>query len=361
MALSSRSVVRAIIVAVVALGLFAAWQYTRPPGVPDGFATSNGRIEAVEIHIAAKTAGRVEDIFVSDGAFVKAGDTLAKIDTASLEAQLREAEAQLERARIGVDIANAQVRQQEAQKASMQALLEQRKAELDIASKSLERTEQLAERGTASQQRLDEERATNEGAKAAVAAAEANLAASDASLGYARAQVIAAKADVDATAATIDRIQVEIDDATLKAPRDGRVQYIVARPGEVVGAGSTVLNMVDLGDVYMSFFLPTSEAGQVSVGAEARIIFDAAPDYVVPAEVFFVADVAQFTPKTVETADERQKLMFRIKARLPEAILRQYVRIVKTGVPGVAYVRLDPSKEWPEDLKIRLPEPPAGG
>jgi HlyD family secretion protein len=140
----------------------------------------------------------------------------------------------------------------------------------------------------------------------------------------------------------------------LKAPRDGRVQYRVSQPGEVLAAGGRVLNMVDLGDVYMTFFLPTAEAGRVAMGAEVRLVLDAIPQYVIPAKATFVADVAQFTPKTVETEEERQKLMFRIKAHIAPDLLRQYIQYVKTGLPGMAYVQLDPDAQWPDKLKIKL-------
>ncbi len=140
----------------------------------------------------------------------------------------------------------------------------------------------------------------------------------------------------------------------LKAPRDGRVQYRVAQPGEVLAAGGRVLNMVDLGDVYMTFFLPTADAGRVAIGAEVRLVLDAIPQYVIPAKATFVADVAQFTPKTVETEEERQKLMFRIKAHIAPDLLRQHIEHVKTGLPGMAYVQLDPASQWPDNLKIKL-------
>jgi HlyD family secretion protein len=115
-----------------------------------------------------------------------------------------------------------------------------------------------------------------------------------------------------------------------------------------------VLNMVDLTDVYMTFFLPTKQAGRVALGAEARLVLDAAPQYVVPAKISFVADVAQFTPKTVETEEERQKLMFRIKAQIDPSLLREHLQQVKTGLPGMAYVRLDPQVDWPAELQTRL-------
>ena len=124
----------------------------------------------------------------------------------------------------------------------------------------------------------------------------------------------------------------------------------------MIAAGGTVLNMVDLTEVYMNFFLPTAAAGRLHVGSETRLIFDAAPEYVVPATISYVADVAQFTPKTVETQDERLTLMFRVKARIAPELLRKYLNIVKTGVPGVAYVRVDSSAQWPAELQVKLPE-----
>ena len=152
-----------------------------------------------------------------------------------------------------------------------------------------------------------------------------------------------------------DRIQAEIDDSTLRAPRPGRVQYLVAQPGEVVAGGGRVLNLIDLGDVYMTFFLPERAAGKVALGTEVRLVLDAAPEYVIPAQVSFVASVAQFTPKTVETADERQKLMFRVRARIDPGLMRKHLARVKTGLPGVAWVRIDPDAPWPENLTIKLP------
>lgn len=85
-------------------------------------------------------------------------------------------------------------------------------------------------------------------------------------------------------------------------------------------------------------------------------MIDAVPDYVIPAKVSYVASVAQFTPKTVETASEREKLMFRVKARLDPALLEKYITYVKTGVPGMAYLRLDPEAEWPANLQIKVPQ-----
>ncbi|PZW46833.1 HlyD family secretion protein [Humitalea rosea] len=345
-----------LLVLAAAGGGYLLWRSYQPEGLPAGFASGNGRIEAVEIDIAAKSAGRIREILANEGEFVTAGQVLARMDTAISEAQLREAEAGLQQAIIGIDVARSQVRQREADRAAALAVVDQREAELDAAQRRVARSEELAPRGTVPAQRLDDDRASFQGARAAVSIAQAQVAAADAALGTARSQVIAAQSAVEATRATIQRIQTDIDDGTLRSPRDGRVQYRVAQPGEVVSAGGRVLNLVDLVDVYMTFFLPTEAAGRVAIGTEVRLVLDAVPTLVIPAQASFVAAVAQFTPRTVETAEERLKLMFRIKARIDPGLLRQHIEQVKTGVPGIAYIRLDPAIEWPARLQVRLPQ-----
>ncbi len=346
-------IVLGLVILVGGAGYYA-WQQSRTDALPEGIASGNGRIEAVEIDVSAKSPGRIKDILVDEGDFVKAGDVLVRMDTTQLEAQRRQAQAQLQRAKIGVDTANTLIIQREAERTAAAAVVTQREAELDAAERTLTRSERLASSNTISQQVLDNDRATERGAAATVAAAKAQLAASDAGINAAKAQVVDAAAAVESARAAIESIEAEIDDATLRSPRDGRVQYRIAEPGEVLGSGGRVLNLVDLGDVYMTFFLPTAQAGRVALGTEVRLVLDAAPRYVIPAKATFVADVAQFTPKTVETEEERQKLMFRIKAQIAPDLLRKYIQQVKTGLPGVAYVRIDPEAEWPTNLQGTL-------
>lgn len=328
-------------------GGYYAWQNLDSNALPAGIASGNGRIEAVEIDISTKTPGRIKEIMVDEGDFVTAGQVLAQMDTVQLEAHKRQAEAQQQRAIIGVEAAKNLVTQREAEKAAAEAVLAQRRAQLDAAERRFARSEQLVKTSTVSQQVLDDDRATAEGARAAAKAAEASLAASDAAINSAKSQVVDAEASVEAAKASVESIVADINDSTLVSPRDGRIQYRVVQPGEVLAAGGRVLNLVDLGDVYMTFFLPTAEAGLLTIGSEVRLMLDAAPQYIIPAKVSYVADVAQFTPKTVETAEERQKLTFRIKAQIPKDLLKKYIRMVKTGLPGVAYVKVDPKAEWP--------------
>ncbi|MBU3029550.1 HlyD family secretion protein [Paracoccus marinaquae] len=341
--------------AVLAVAAWLAWQSSTANGLPEGIASGNGRIEATEIDIAALSGGRIAEIRAEEGQVVRKGEVLVQMDLLQLSAQKRQAEAQLRRARIGVDTARSLVTQAEAQHKAAEATVEQARASADAAASRLSRAEGLARTNVVSQQVLDDARAAGRETQAGLASAEANLAATEAAISSARAQVVDAEAAVEAATAAIEGIDVLIDDTALESPRDGRVQYLIAQEGEIVAAGGRILNLVDLEDVYMTFFLPTSQAGRVEVGAEARLVMDAAPDYVIPARISYVADVAQFTPKTVETAEEREKLMFRVRAQVDPDLLRKYSDYVKTGLPGMAYLRIDPDIEWPDSLSNLVP------
>ena len=366
---------------VIGLGVFA-WRQLQPSGLPEGFAMGNGRIEATEIDIATKAAGRVKEILVNDGDFLKAGDIVARMDTQTLEAELRQAQAQVRQAQQAKATAAAVVAQRESAKATAAAVVAereqtkaaaaavvtQRESELALTEKEFTRSQQMAFKGLIAQQQLDSDYTRYKSATAALSAARSQLVEAQSTIAaatsqvaeaqfameVAKSQVAEAQSALDAALAAIERIEADIADSVLKAPRDGRVQYRVAQPGEVLGAGGRVVNMIDLTDVFMTFFLPTAVAGRVALGTEIRLVLDAFPQYVIPAQASFVADVAQFTPKTVETASEREKLMFRIRAQIPPELLRKHITRVKTGLPGVAYVRLDPNVEWPAHLAVRV-------
>lgn len=342
----------ALIVSVVLVTII--WQRYGALNGDNGIVSGNGRIEAVEIDVASRTPGRVKEVLVNEGDFVTGGQAIALMDTETLRAQLRQAEAQLQQVLSAIATAQSQLAQRESDKAAAQAMVAQREVELNAARANLTRASALAERGFISPQAVDDAKTRVQSAEASLAAARAQVAASTAAIASAQSQVEGAKSSAGAAQANLERIQADIDDATLKAPRDGRVQYLVAQPGEVVGGGGRILNMVDLSDVYMTFFLPTAAAGRIAVGSEVRIVLDAAPQHVIPARISFVADVAQFTPKTVETASEREKLMFRLRARIAPELLKKHILKVKTGLPGVAYVRLDATAEWPERLRMNL-------
>ncbi|MBS0421203.1 MAG: HlyD family efflux transporter periplasmic adaptor subunit [Proteobacteria bacterium] len=305
------------------------WKHTGGTVLPAGIVSSNGRLEATEIDIATKLAGRISEVLVQEGDFVERGQIVARMDTNVLQAQFREAQADANRAKMALATANA--------------VVDQRRNELTLAQSILRRSKQLVDGHFISVEKLDSDQAQFNVASATLTAAVS--------------QVSIAKAALQAAGAAIERIQADIDDSVLRAPTAGRAQYRLAQPGEVLPAGGKVIGMLDLADVYMTLFLPEDSAGRLAIGSEARLVFDAAPQYVVPARITFVATEAQFTPKTVETATERQKLVFRIKAQLDPDLLRKHWTQVKAGVPGTGYVRVNPASVWPQTLAIRLPAP----
>ena len=295
--------------------------------MPAGIVKTNGRIEATEVDVSAKYPGRLATVTVDEGDEVTAGQVVATISSPETEAQLRGAQAQVLKAKQAL--------------AEAIALIAQRKSDLDFTRTDLERARTLVGKGDISQQVADLRRNKFE-------AAEAGYVAANAQRDQADAAIKAAESDVE-------RFQSILVDLTLVSPRSGRVQYRLARAGEVVAAGQRVLTILDLNDVYMTIYLPAGIAGQLTIGDEARTILDPLPQFVLPNTVSFVATEAQFTPKSVETGEEREKLMFRVKLQGDPQILSKYHRQVKTGVRGLAFVRTDPKIPWPNELALKLP------
>ena len=267
---------------------------------------------------------------MEEGSNVTQGQVVAKITSPEYEAQLRAAQADVQNAKDALAAAEAEITS--------------RKSALEFAKSDFERGQELMKTGFITKQVFEQRKRNYD---AAVAAVQSFTSQRD-----------QAQSKIKNSEAEVERIQSIISDLTLVSPRLGRVQYQLARAGEVVAAGAPIVTILDLTDVYMTIFLPAADAGRLSVGEEARIILDPVPDYIVPAKVSFVAADAQFTPKTVETKDERAKLMFRIKLKIDSDVLQQYYTRVKTGVRGLGFVRTKPDVEWPADLQVKLPKPP---
>lgn len=321
----SISIVLITLLAVLGFGLWTV--LFKPTGLPpEGFARGNGRIEADLIDISPRLAGRVAEIRVREGDRVRPGDVLAVMDTTELNSQLMRAEAAVASAQAAVGVAAAQVTEAEAK--------------LALARSEQARAETLSKRDMLSRQDLDIRRTETQVAEAAVAASNANLRVRERT--------------VDAESAAREETASRIADSTLSAQTAGRVLYRLAQPGEILGSGGKLLTLVSLEDVYMEFFLPATEAPRVRIGDEARIVPDILSNTAIPAIASFVSPQAQFTPKQVETVTERESLMFRIRVRIPAELVAARMDQIKTGVRGVAWVRLagdDGSlREWPKGL-----------
>jgi HlyD family secretion protein len=319
---------------VVAAGLvlggtgWVYWRWNAVDALPAGVVVANGRVEATQIEIAIKTAGRILEILPHEGDLIEIGEIVARLDPAEIEAQLRESVAVAMKARAAVLTAKAAVAS--------------RNSERLLADQGLRRTAELASKGYATLEKLDQQKQQVAGGHAAVAAAEA--------------QVAEAAAAANAADAQTDRIKTLLNDATIRSPARGRVQYRLIEPGAVLGAGGRILTLLDLLDVSMTVFLPATDAGRLAIGDAARVVLDASPLSVFPVTISFVAAEAQFTPKTVETKDEREKLMFRVKLQASREMLLSVEDRVKSGLRGVAYLRVDHAVEWPTRLAVKLPQ-----
>lgn len=317
-----------LILGAGAAGGYTYWAQVQASRVPEGLARANGRIEVERVDVATKYAGRLAEVRVNEGAFVQKGDILAGTDTSEILAQLAAAKAAVHRAHQSIARARAEV--------------SLRDAELKLAEAELARVVELVRTNASTRAELDRRTAQRDVSKAALESA--------------RVAIEDAKAATEAAEAQVAQIEATIVDMTLKAPVTGRVEYRLAQAGEVVPSGGRVLTLLDLSDVHMTIFLPTSQAGRVELGSEARIVLDSAPEYVVPATVSFVAAEAQFTPKYVETATEREKLMYRIKLHIDPMVLQTYRGYVKAGMTGNAYVKMRSTATWPASLTPRLPD-----
>lgn len=317
-----------VIVAVAVLIGVAVWMnYKSKNQLPEGFATSNGRLELQRLDVATLYAGRVQQLLVNEGDSVKENAVLAELSSEQSNSQVMAAEAGKDRAKETVVRAAAEVSARQQQ---------QKVAKLD-----LENTRQLYQQALVSKAELDRRQAAYDAEVAAVHAAQAAQAEATAAVEQAQAQIHSA----DSTH----------QDMLIRAPKAGRVEYRIAEVGNVLAAGSKVVTLLDPSDVTMTVFLPTNTVGKLKVGDDARIVLDGL-NAVFPAKIKFIADQAQFTPKYVETADEREKLMYKVKLAIPSEIALRYNQLLKGGMTGNGYVRLDSRANWPKQWAIQLPQ-----
>lgn len=323
-----RSLKWILLLIVIAGAAFLGYRYwkSKQSALPKGIASGNGRVEAKLVDAVAKEPLRVKEILVDEGDLVTPGQVLVRLDTVTLDAQLAQAKANVAAARERLAIARAGIVRAES--------------EIGLARIELERSGKLLEERSGSQREYDVRKTKVETTTAALAEEQAKLQT--------------AQAEVEVALADVATIQTRIDDATLISPVRGRVLYRLAEVGEVLAPGGKALTLVNLKDVYMEIFLPSEQASKVKVGAEARITLDHAPGRAAAGYVTFVSPEAQFTPKQVETLSEREKLMFRVKIKVPEELVSSYIEQVKTGVRGVGYVKFDESAAWPSWLQNLL-------
>jgi HlyD family secretion protein len=379
------------VVLAVALGAFALWRFVlRPPVVPPGVIAVSGRVEGDDSAVAAKTSGRIREITVREGDQVQAAQVIAVLDDEQIRAReqqamaaVRQAEArvtlsqhqigvleeQLQQSRLGVDQARAdaegKVSEAEGKLAAAEAQLAQAEASYAQAKWDREAMARLFKRELIAEQ--EAQRAQNneeaqaaivkasrrqvEAARGALTTAKANLvnpairssqvAAVQGQILQARADIAAAQAEAERARAMLEEARANRKDLNVIAPFTGTVATRTAEPGEVVNAGTAIVTLVNLGEVYLRAFVPEGQIGRVKLNQPARVYLDSAPTQPIDAYVLRIDPQASFTPENTYFREDRVKQVVGVKLRLKGA-----VGFAKPGMPADGEILVD-GQEWP--------------
>jgi HlyD family secretion protein len=304
---------------VVAGSALAVWLWLHQPQLPDYILSGNGRVEGNEVLIATKFTGRIDALLVDEGDRVTKGQVVARMDARAMRAELTAAQAREYQLLSEIKVTEAEV--------------SRCVSDLRFQRSELHRFQQLAEKDYASRELLERYKMQMESSQACLASANA--------------QKNVAQAQLKVAQANTRELSVNLGDMTITAPRNGRILYKVAEEGEVLSAGDGLLLLVDLDDLYMTIYLPERSVGKVKLDSDARIQVDALEGRYFSSVVTYIADEAEFTPKEVQTVEERQKLVFRIKLQ----VINNEERLLKPGMPGEGYVKLTASEPWPAEMQ----------
>jgi HlyD family secretion protein len=377
------------VAALIAIGALAYWYYLRPQNTSKPIRAS-GTIEATTVDVSFQVGGHVTAILVREGQAVKAGDVLARLQTAELEARVRQAEAagdailsqirqqetaieqrervvesQIRQARGQLDAARAaldrlrhgsrpeEIRAAEAQLSQSEAALGARKPEF-------QRAAELFQQGLISQERYDAARSALQSAEAAVSVARQQLAitrlgARREDIAEGEARVVAAESGLSAVeasrkdieiqregirgararqrelAAQLDSARVQLGYTEITAPLDGVILTRNIEAGEVVVPRSPVVTLANLNELWINVYVPETQTGHVRLGQKALIQVDSFPQEQFTGAVTFISSESEFTPKTIQTEEERIKLVYRVKITIDNTRQR-----LKPGMPADA-------------------------
>ncbi|XXQ67911.1 HlyD family secretion protein [Neisseriaceae bacterium B1] len=344
-----------VLIAAVAAGAFFVYQYKNRNALPEHIASSNGRLELQRYDVASLYAGRVAKLLVGEGSDVKAGDVVAQLSSDTTTNRVAEAQAGQLQADGAISRARAAEKQAREAVARADAQIAAQQQQLKVAQMELDNAIRLQREDLVSAAEVQRRRSQRDGAAAAVKAAQAAKSEAQAAVGQAQAGVSEAQAGSARAEALVKTAESANNDMNIISPKDGRVEYRLVEEGSVIGAGTKVVSVLDPNDVSMNIFLPNAAMARLKVGDEARIVLDGL-DVVLPAKISFIATDAQFTPKAVETQEERAKLMFKVKLQVTTDTAQQLRGWLKGGMTGNGYVRTDSGKDWTADLAVKLPQ-----
>lgn len=299
-------------------------------------------IEGVDVNVTSRIATRISKVHVREGDAAKQGDVLVELDCAEAEASLAEAVARLDAAEASFQASHASSTSAERNAAAARGTVSAAGSQLAaleaqerLARIELGRGESLLREGATSVAAVDDARSRHETLLSQVAAQRASASAvrdqagASASAGSAaRAQALAARSNIEVARATVARARVMACECKLVAPRDGVVASRNLEPGEPVQPGSVILTLTDVSDARARFFLPNGELAAAAPGRRVKVVADAYPGETFAGTIVYVSPRAEFTPRNVQTREDRERLVYAVEVRIPNPGLR-----LRAGMP----------------------------
>lgn len=353
-----------VIMLFIGIGIFiGVKKYVFSKAIPEGLIQTNGRIEGETYVVATKTAGRINKMLADEGASVKIGQILAEIDDIQLRAKegqakyaLQAAEARLEASRTSLGIYKKEVPltidKARAEVKHFKAALSKASASEDQNSKDASRFKSLAEDGIVGKQKSEQVNLAWKSAISDRESAETGLVQADkqleeAMLGKDRIRakeddIKAVSAQAEQASAALDEIRSVVNDLSVRAPAEGIITTRISNPGEVVAPGTPLFTLVDLDALFLKVYVPEKEIGKLKLGLKAKIYTDSMPEKPFDGTVKYISSKAEFTPKEVQTQDERVKLVYTVKIYLD----KNDGHALTPGIPSDAVVRWDERVEW---------------
>ncbi len=320
-----RRVIAVVVLLLAASAAYAAWRLLGTDE-PDGVLAASGTVEATGARLGFQVPGRLIEVTPREGDEVAAGTVVARLDAASAGARRDQASAQVEAARAQLADLLAGARDEEI--AEGRAAVDAARDRLADARRDVERTRMLHEGGASPREALDKAELGESLAASQLTQAEERLHLLEA--GPRPERVAAQRAAVSQAEAALAAAETALGDLELAAPFAGVVTVRHREPGEVVAAGQPVLTVLDLDDRWVRIYVPEDRIGAVALGAPAAIAVDTYPDRFFAGEVRFIASEAEFTPKTVQTPEERVRLVYAVEVR----VTGDPARVLKPGMPA---------------------------
>lgn len=285
-----------------------------------------GTVECEEVDMSSEVAGNITDIFVEEGDFIKKGDRIAHIDVESLKIELKKGEAGLKIANAKLDKLRTGARSEEIKKArvqvqKLQEILEGKESDYHFKRRNHEDIKKIFEEGAISEKKLEEAKVLLDTAYAAFESTKKEVEEAQYTLdlitkGTRSEEIQMALGEVEAAKATVDTIKYKISKENIIAPIDGTVESIYYHEGEWIPAYGNMTNILDLKNLWVKIYIPEKEMDKISLHQEINMTADFMGDQEIKGKVIYIAKDAEFTPKNIESKENKQEMVFAVKIKI---------------------------------------------